>query len=333
MRASVLRKSGLILCATGFLIGCATTNEAVGTGVGVLVGAMVGKAIGGDRGAVVGAAIGGAVGYDLGRRLDARDRQKLAETRQRALAQSSQQSFYAQSAKSYVVVTPGPATYVPSNRQIALAQDVRRVEIIESVEAPGAAMADIPVYREPGFSAAPKLIVPKAAMVARIAYVKADSNWVLIGERDFGVGYVPAIYFDPEIAPRLASATNRSADASPVPAVRPEAAGRPAAKKLAPGTQPTLPQSPPSRTDELLTSKSTYLPPADHLRQRPMPVAEYRQVVDTGHRASRERPGDVTVVKPVVECKELTAVLLTDNRETGREVTKACRRGGADTWS
>jgi osmotically inducible lipoprotein OsmB len=314
MNKTALTKTAACLVAVAFLTACATQNQTGGTVGGAVIGGLLGHAIGGKRGAVIGAAFGAAIGNEVGKRLDESDRVKLAEAQRNALAQQRQQTFYAPSARSNVVVTPGATYYEPSPRQLALASDINRLELIESGSETTTALLDMPIYRNANFLAPPKMTVPRGARITRLAFVKADPKWVLVGERSFGLGYVPAMYLDREIAEKLATATNVARAASPVtPRQR-------TAKDLVP-----------SKTEQLLSSDANYLPPPDHTRRSAVSQEEFKRAVDDGNRNAQTKTA-VSFVAPAVECKDLTAVLLTNEKETGREVNKVCRAPGQG-WS
>lgn len=316
-----------------FLVACATQNETAGTVGGAVVGGVIGKVVGGDRGAIVGAALGAALGNQFGKHLDAQDKQRLVEARMKALEVDRQQRFYAESAKSFVVVTPSRTFYEPSRRTLALANDLRQVDIVEIDPESVAASLDIPIYRDINFNSAPKLNVPKGSVITRLAQVRNDPRWVLVGDRDFGLGYAPAYYFDKQVVAKLANATASTGgnDAvagspraerrtQPVPSNKPaEAAVRPRVATTAPVT---------TKTDELLASDKGYLPPASHLRQPAVSPQEYARTLNTGNRAAAAKSVNVQYVKPAVECKELTSVLLSNDKETDKEVTKSCRKPG-----
>ena len=315
------------------LAACATQNQTVGTVGGAVVGAVIGNAIGGDRGAIIGAALGAAVGNQIGKHLDARDKQRLADARMKALAEDRQQRFYADSAKSNVVVTPTKSFYEPSRRTLALASDLRRVEVVETEPESVIAVVNIPIYRDVNFDTPPKLNIPKGSAITKLAQVQQDPRWVLVGGKDFGLGYVPAFFFDPEVATKLAGATASSGAAPtattptrtegkalPTPGNRvPDASIRSPAPRQAPAR---------TKTDELLAADKVYTPPASHLRQPPVSPENYARALDTGNKAAAIKSVNVQYVKPAVECKELTSILLSNDKETDKEVTKSCRRSG-----
>lgn len=298
--------------------GCATQNQSAGTAGGALLGAVLGQAIGGKNGAILGAALGAAVGNSIGKQFDEKDRLQLSQARQRALDQQSPQSFYAASARANVVVTPGPVFYEPARTQIALASDLQRLDVIQSSGESSAALLDIPVYRNPDFSNAPKLTVPRGASITQVATLKSDPKWVLVGDKDFAIGYVPAIYFDREIASKLATATNLERSTLPITDAYP----RPANRTPAAGNR-TI------KTEQLLAANESYLPPADHMRQPAVSPADFKRAIDAGNRNAQAKTNAVSFIAPVIECKELTSVLLTNDKETSREASKACRKPGA----
>lgn len=326
MKANILVRRAVLSAMCVALAGCATAtqNESVGTALGAVIGGVIGNRMGGKQGTVVGAALGAALGNQIGKHLDVKDRQKLAEARQKAVEQQSVQSFYASSANANIVVTPSASYYQPSPKQFALASDVHRVEVVETSGDVSVAMLDIPVYSSADFSASPKLTIPRGARISKIAVVRADPNWVLVGDRDFAIGYVPAIYFDPEVAAKLSSATN----AERVAAEKPPGKAQAKASSTRPTTSAPA-NAPSSKTDALLSANSSYVPPPAHMRQIPVSQDDLRKVVDTGNRSAQTKSGGVSFIAPVVECKDLTSVLLTNNQETGREVTKSCRKPGA----
>ena len=317
------QKTVLCLALVASLSGCATQNQSTGTAVGAVLGAAIGHAIGGKNGALLGAGLGAAMGNSIGKQLDEKDRQQLAQARQRALDQQTPQNFYAASARANVVVTPGPVFYEPSRTQIALASDLQSLDVVQSDGESSIALLDFPVYRNPDFSSAPKLTLPRGANVTQVATLKSDPKWVLVGEKDFAIGYVPAIYFNREIAAKLATATNLErnnpsvADAVPRPVNRQAVGAVPAAASRS------------IKTEQLLSANESYVPPAEHMRQPAVTQADFKRAVDAGNRNAQAKSSAVSFIAPAVECKELTSVLLTNDKVTSREASKACRKPGA----
>jgi hypothetical protein len=300
---------------------CASQNQTVGTVGGGVLGAIIGKALGGDRGAVIGGALGAAIGYQIGKRMDAQDRQRLAEARLKALEESREQKFHAASVKTDVVVTPTPSFYEPSARTLALASDLQRFDLVEAVPQTVVGMSFITLFKRASFDGEPKLVIPKGATLTRIADVRSDARWVLVGDRNFGLGYAPAHLLDKEIVARIAGA---NAAGGPAAAVAETASTR-----RAPAPTPAAPPAR-NRTDGLMAADRTYMPPESHLQRQAVTPAAYDRMLDAGNRASATGSASVQYVKPSVECKELTSILLSDERES--EKTKACRRAGG-AWS
>ena len=59
-----------------------------------------------------------------------------------------------------------------------------------------------------------------------------------------------------------------------------------------------------------------------------MSLENYGWALDDRNRASATKSVNVEYVKPTVEYKELTSILLSNDKETDKEVTKACRKPG-----
>ena len=302
----------MLLTCAALLLGCATQNQTGGGLAGAVVGAVAGKAVGGDRGALVGALIGAAIGQDIGKRLDERDRQRLAEARNMALAQNQAQKFYAESAKAQISVDP-TRTYTQSKQLLVLDSDVASVAVTMTVPFGTDAHVDTPIYRAPSYSTRPKLVVSRGTPIMAIAKVD-ESDWVLVGRGEYGMGYVHSDYFKRDIIDKLASS---------------KPTGRP--PKSSVPTKPPVTTSG-GRTDTLLSDANSVLPPADHLAIKKTDAGEYSKAAFTGNaNASAALKGDkralgTAKVAPIkVECTDLTTTLLSDNKQETKETSTVCR--------
>jgi surface antigen len=293
----------------------------IGAGAGAAAGAGIGKLVGGDKGALIGGVIGllvgSVVGNEIGRKLDENDRKKLEESRREALASNQAQSFYAASAHSQVTVEP-TRSFIKADQHIQLDGDVTPVAMTIVLPNVVSAYVDTPVYRSPDFSGSPKMLIAKGATITTIATVD-QSNWVLIGLGQYGIGYVPMQFLDPSIAQQLSDAL-----AAPQPTTAPP---RRSHRQHA----PQKPNDGPGNTDRLLRDSGPWLPPRDHMTGTTTSSSDYSSLTNQGVetvRAAAGGDGDaqarLTAASVNVQCRDLTTSLLSDNRVVAKETSTNC---------
>ena len=319
------------------IAGCATKSE-TGILVGAVLGAAVGKAVGGKEGAIVGAGLGAMIGGGIGANMDAADKAKLAQAKLAAANSSTRQEFYSQSAKSTVVIEAGKTNLVPKSK-LVLASDVSESGFAEISESTIAAYVDTPVYAAPSFSVTPKMVIPAGAKITTIAAVRDSQEWVLVGSGGFGIGYVhkgmllAQVKTDVEnvLQPKIATQTSKTTPAKPATT---------ASAKPSLTTAPPVPVNQSNAvnpTASLLSSSASYLPPKSHLLSSASNAGDYAKSLETGRdkakvvTASGRSTAELRLATISAECKDITATLLSNSKETGREKTTACK-GQDGTW-
>jgi surface antigen len=333
-------KRALVVCICIGLSACATKTDTGGLAGGA-IGAVVGSAIGGKKGALVGAVLGAAVGYSIGSKMDADDKRKLAAARAEAARSASSQSFYSPSTKAMVEVAPSAIIYKPA-ATIALAPDLVDRTLIDTPLSTQIAPINIPIYSTPSFDTMPKLVLAAGSSVTTIAQVQGLDDWVVVGSAGYGLGYVNKKMLDEKAKEDAAKAYPSQSVSAPETkvAVGSTSTGKPPPKPLVkapavskpPAKNSALPTAGAASTSALLDGDAKYLPPQAHLKTAPNSAAAYQAGIQRGDEqskraiASGKSNGDVRLVSTNTECRDLTTVLLSDNKEIGREKTTACRK-------
>jgi len=120
----------ILVCAFG-LSSCATTdgsNTQDGAVIGAIAGALLGAALSEDKekGALIGAAAGGLIGAGIGRFLDTRDRQRLAQSTEQTIVTGEAQTWSNPETGVSARTTVTATTEEPQAREIPVLKD--RVE-------------------------------------------------------------------------------------------------------------------------------------------------------------------------------------------------------------
>lgn len=113
------------------LPGCANqSKEQIGTNIGVILGGLAGAAIGGKRGEdaknaiiLVSAIGGGLIGREIGKKLDAKDREKVSRAAQAALDTREVQTWFSEESGN-----KGRAEVVASSKDKQTGQLCRKVK-------------------------------------------------------------------------------------------------------------------------------------------------------------------------------------------------------------
>lgn len=354
-----MRAVAAALCLT--LTACATQGQ-TGALVGAVLGAAVGKAVGGRDGALAGAAIGALIGGGIGANMDAADKRRLALARASAAESASRQTFYAASAKATVVIEPSPVAYQPKGAKIALAPDLVDRPLIEQTPVTTTAYVNTPIYAAPTFDASPKMVIPAGEPVTTVAQIRGEDDWVVVGTAGYGLGYAHKKMLQPEVSADVANATRapeiEKPSETPIVAAtndkptakvgdgkKPAVAAKPQPKVPNKVTAPIAPVAPAApvaaatpTTDSLLSPSASYLPPKSHLQAAPADAASYTKSLERGKDqgkaaiASGRSAGEVRVVSTAVECRDLTSILLSNNKELSREKTTACKKSDG-SWT
>ena len=248
-----LRKVIATLVAAGLLFGCADMNkEQVGTALGALAGAFVGNKMGGDRGMAIGMALGGMIGNRIGAQMDEQDRQKLAVLERHALDTGNSGSFVTNKTKANITVDVSPAR-LDRQQRFVLSSSIKPQALVAIDPYTVQAYVDTPVYTVTDESSPPKMVVQHDVPVQVSANV-VGGNWVVIGESNVGIGYVPLRYLRPEIVAEL-RVKERSQTAAAAPA---KAASKTGSTKVAAKTS-KIPATPvaSAKTSAGVTPSST----------------------------------------------------------------------------
>ncbi len=319
------------------VVACATKGE-TGALIGAGIGGILGHAIGGKDGAVIGAALGLMIGGGIGASMDAEDKKRLAEARTNAAQTAQRQSFYSPSAKATVVVEAAPSQLKEQSR-LAIAADVVDARFIDQTPTTVTAYVNTPVYAAPDYDTIPKLLVPRGEPITQIAAIAGNDNWVLVGRSGFGIGYVHKQFLEPKVADDVIASTTMSKSKTVEKASAKKPVRTPTQKPSTVAKQPN-PQTPatPSKTEGLLASGATYLPPNDHLTTVPVDRVAYNKSLEAGSQQAKDalvnpsQARNVKVLSTSVECRELTSILLSNNKETSREKTTACKKADG-SWT
>jgi len=321
-----MRAVAAALCLT--LTACATQGQ-TGALVGAVLGGAIGKAVGGRDGALAGAAIGALVGGGIGANMDAADKRRLALARTSAAESASRQTFYATSRKATVVVEPSAAAYQPNGAKLALAPDLVDLPLIEQTPVTVTAYVNTPIYSAPTFDASPKMVIPAGEPVTTVAQIQGVGDWVVVGTAGYGLGYAHKKMLQSEVRVDVANATRASEF---------EKAREARISTMTKADVPVAPTTPPkATTDSLLSSSAAYLPPPSHLQAAPVNASSYAKSLERGKGQSNAaiaggRRGEVRVVNTTVECRDLTSILLSNDKELSREKTTACKKSDG-TWT
>lgn len=338
-RQKVSVRSGPILCiASCLVVGCATQSE-TGASIGAIAGAVIGKSLGGDRGAIVGAALGGAIGYNIGKNMDEADRKKLAEAKARATAANLKQTFYSPSVKAQVVVEPGKAYPSPKKQQLVFDNDTQVVPMTVLVDESQPAYVDTPIYFSPDYGRPPKLLATKGAAIRRIAVVDG-TDWYVVGQGEYGLGYVHKDYFDQKIIAATAGAAETARQEKlaalaeqmpkkndgPKKVVKPAKVPQPVKPATVDATTATA-----SVSTSMLDSTALTLPPAAHFSTPKMNAADFATTATTGaNKADAVKQGNkaylvqTKLVGASTECRELVTTLLQDDKAVATEKSSTC---------
>lgn len=321
--------------------GCATKSDN-GALIGAALGAAVGSAIGGRDGALIGAGLGAIVGRGIGADMDATDKARLVQAKLDAANSSARQEFYSPSAKSTVVVESGQPSFIPKTK-IVLASDVSERGFSEIIESTIAAYVDTPVYAAPSFDVNPKLVIPTGSKITTIASVRGSQDWVLVGSGDFGIGYVhrkmlfAQVKTDVEnvLQSKTTSQTSKNTPtrvANSATSIPSSTTAQPnSSKSSATASVPANQSNAANPTASLLASNASYLPPKSHLQSASSNAGDYAKSLETGRdkakivTASGRSTSELRLATISAECKDITATLLSNNKETGREKTTACK--------
>ena len=318
--------------AAGVLCGCATQGE-TGAAVGALMGAVIGKAVGGDRGAVLGAALGASVGFSIGKNMDEADRKKLAEARAQAARANVTQTFYSPSVKANVVVEPS-RTYVSTKKQeLFFDKDMQVVPMTVLVSSAETAYVDTPIYLSPDYNRTPKLLVVKGSELRRIALVDG-TDWFVVGQGDYGMGYVHKDYFDEKIVAATAAARAKE-DQAKLAQLSPQ---KPI--KKSPPTKTTKVTKPakadpvatsPVVASSMLDSAAKNLPPAEHFSTPKTNASDFAASASAGaSKADAVKQGNkafltqAKVVGASTQCRDLVTTLLQDSKTVASEKSTTC---------
>lgn len=192
-----------LLVISSLLVGCANMKkEEIGTLAGTLGGAAIGSKIDGTRGAIIGAILAGIIGNRIGSYLDEQDRVKLAELELKSLDTNKEESFVTSKSNAKVTVTPQDTQLEPK-KQFVLSSSLQEHPLVDISSSSINAYVDTPIYSDIDEKSKPKMIIQKGVSFSIPAEVQGK-NWVVVGDNDVGIGYVPKRYLKPDVVEDLA---------------------------------------------------------------------------------------------------------------------------------
>jgi len=192
------KKWVVVFIIVGFVTGCANMKKTeIGTLVGALAGAAIGSKVDGTRGAVIGAVVAGYIGNKIGSHLDEQDRLKLAELELKSLETSKEESFVTTKSNAKVTLTPQELKVEPK-REFVLSNSLKQHPLMQIEPISINAFVDTPIYSDLNEKSKPRMIIQKGALLTVPAEIQ-NKDWVVIGDNDLGLGYVPKRFLKPEI--------------------------------------------------------------------------------------------------------------------------------------
>lgn len=190
-----MKKIIYVIISTIFLSGCASNQidkQSIGTIGGVIIGALVGKQLGGDSGAILGAAVGGVIGNQIGKRLDEADKQRIAELEIEALETGNSQSYVTNKTKDDVTITPEGKFYDASQPfQISSSISQQNISLSDSFDT--VTYTNSPIYSDLNASSKPLFLIKDGSKI-HVSGKVIDKDWVVIGNNNVGIGYIPTKY-------------------------------------------------------------------------------------------------------------------------------------------
>lgn len=227
-------------CAA-LLAGCAQGNkQATGTVLGAGMGAIVGSEIAGSKGAKVGALLGALVGSQIGALLDEQDRKQMLELEQVA-ASTNQRGAFVTKNGGRVSVEAGRSV-VEDRRPFAFAAGVSPRRVVVGDTRTVEAYVNTPLYATPSEGQPPRLTISQGVPLTVVAAVQNLPNWVVVGDGNVGMGYLPTRYLQPDVAQAQAQAqAPRPVPSRPAPG---PGAGRQQTRGSNAPSSPSSPSSP-----------------------------------------------------------------------------------------
>ena len=189
-------------CCALVLQGCAGVDKAtMGQGAGMATGAVVGGALGqhfGGRGGmiagmIVGAAIGGMVGYEIGRSLDAQDREALNKRMALGLSQAKDnelQSWTSPKGTASSTFTVETTRKVEAKSIVMRPSNIEPTPPLEIIGEPYVVKSDTPLHSGPRANGAKIGALKKGEQLVAMGRVKGQP-WMAVGRDNHVLGYVP----------------------------------------------------------------------------------------------------------------------------------------------
>ncbi|MDJ0788621.1 MAG: SH3 domain-containing protein [Myxococcota bacterium] len=178
------------------LISCESmplSKELMGTGAGAAVGGVIGGLAGDGNVLAIGAGVlvGGFIGNRVGKYLDDRDKELLAQSTSEALSTGSNQSFdNSETGVSGEVIVESSEARSDSGEIPVIKDRVESVPPLELVGEPYRAKKKINVRGGPGTDYAVVGSLPSGDPVHVVGRVKDQRNWFMISEGGAGSGFV-----------------------------------------------------------------------------------------------------------------------------------------------
>jgi len=192
----MLRKLVGSIVVVSLLASCTQTGEFSKTESGAVIGAVAGAAIGAavsddkGKGAVIGAVAGGLVGAGIGKMLDERDRQRLAQSTEKTIVTGAPETWTNPQTGVQAQTTVKETVAQQEQRQIPVLKDkVQQVPPLEFIGADYTATSAVNVRGGPGTD---YVIVGelRAGQLTRVVGKVTGADWYMISKDNVGSGFV-----------------------------------------------------------------------------------------------------------------------------------------------
>jgi uncharacterized protein YgiM (DUF1202 family) len=217
------RQLGGSVVVVSLLASCTETGEFSKTESGAMIGAVAGAAIGAavsddkGKGAVIGAVAGGLVGAGVGKMLDERDRQRLAQSTEKTIVTGAPEKWSNPQTGVQAQTTVKETVAKQEQRQIPVLKDkVQQVPPLEFIGEDYVATNTVNVRGGPG---ADYVVVGElqAGQVTRVVGKVTGADWYMISKDNVGSGFVSSGLLKPAGTATMAKAPQ--APAAPAPGV------------------------------------------------------------------------------------------------------------------
>lgn len=327
--------SGAVVAA--LLTGCAQGNNQTGATIGgAVAGAVIGKALGGDKGAVIGAVLGGVIGKQIGAQLDEQDRQRMAALEATAL-RTNQNGTFTSKQGGKVSVEAGAQTF-EDRKPFTFAAGVTPRRVVLSDPQSTNAYVDTPLFSAPTEAQPARMVVRRGVPITVVASVLNLPGWVVVGDSNIGIGYLPSRYLQADIVrtqpPPERTPATPSRPVEPPVVVASQTTAPPGAQRDTQAGTPGDPKAskPDPKKPPVQVTKAPTKPPASPVK--PVVTAskeDYQSEVEKTKAAAATKPAaggtgtGVGVVQASLECKTIKRSYTPPNsKEVMTEDVKYC---------